>query len=97
MNQKKIPDQQEVVEDRRPDRRDVFTTIDTVPVERLEKLANSDTLKQLLENKHLRDLIVQINTAPNAENAMKLAMMEPLFIELADECFKNVEPQEIQE
>lgn len=97
MNQKKIPDREDVIEDRRPERLDVFTTIDTVPVERLEKLADSENIKHLLENKHLRDLIVQINTAPNAWNAMKLAMIEPLFLDLADECLKTVEPQEHQE
>lgn len=53
--------------------------------------ANSEALKDLLKNHHLRDFIKEIDSSPNAWKAMQLAMLEPLFIEFADECLKVVE------
>lgn len=53
----------------------------------------SDDLKNLLYNPHLRNLLKEIDTAPNAWKAIKAAMHEPLFLEFADECLKIVEPQ----
>lgn len=54
-------------------------------------VGNSNSLKQLLHNKHLRQFLNEIDTAPNAWRAMQTAMMEPLFIEFADECLQIVE------
>lgn len=83
---------EEIVEDKKPDKINVFTTVDTVRPEKLEELEKSDTIKQLLKNPHLRNFLREINSAPNSWNAMKLAMMEPIFLEFADECLKTVEP-----
>ncbi|CAO1312971.1 unnamed protein product [Diamesa hyperborea] len=80
-----------IIEDRKPDRTNHFTTMDTVPLEKLEELQNSDQLKDILKNPHLRNFLCEINRAPNAWNAIKLAMMEPIFLEFADECLKVVE------
>ena len=60
----------------------------------LYELGNSETLKDLLRNKHLRDFIRAVDSSGNARKAMKYAMMEPLFIEFADECMKIVEPEQ---
>lgn len=45
----------------------------------------------LFRNKHLRDFLKEVDSAPNAWKAMKYAMLEPLFVEFADECLKVVE------
>ncbi|XP_073845076.1 zinc finger HIT domain-containing protein 3 [Musca autumnalis] len=70
-----------------------FKTEDTVPKEKLQMLSNSESLKNLLYNPHLRNLLTEIDTAPNAWKAIRAAMQEPLFLEFADECLKIVEPQ----
>lgn len=54
--------------------------------------ANSESLKDLLRNKHLRDFVRAVDSSENAWKAMKFAMLEPLFVEFADECLKIVEP-----
>jgi len=90
-SQKEDPATTTIVEDTQPARINLFTTIDTVPAERLQELDNSEELKNLLSNPHLRSFIQQIHTASNPWNAMKLAMMEPLFIDFANECLKVVE------
>ncbi|KAJ6647518.1 Zinc finger HIT domain-containing protein 3 [Pseudolycoriella hygida] len=69
-----------------------FTTVDTVDPEKLLQLRNSEKLKDLLRNPHLREYLVQLDKSPNAWKAMKIAMLEPLFIEFADECLNIVEP-----
>lgn len=69
----------------------VFTTIDTVPMEQLEKLRESEHLKNLLRNPHLRKFITEVHSSRNPSNAMKVAMLEPLFVEFADECMKIVD------
>ncbi|KAH8322570.1 hypothetical protein KR074_007173 [Drosophila pseudoananassae] len=53
---------------------------------------NSEQLKNLLHNPHLRSLLQQIDVAINAHSAMAAAMQEPLFLEFADACLQVVEP-----
>ncbi|XP_065367524.1 zinc finger HIT domain-containing protein 3 [Calliphora vicina] len=69
-----------------------FKTEDTVALEKLKALGLSDDIKNLLYNPHLRNLLKEIDTAPNAWKAIRAAMQEPLFLEFADECLKIVEP-----
>ena len=71
----------------------IFETIDTVPSQKLDQLKDSEGLKELLKNKHLRDFLQELNDARNPWKAMKAAMSEPLFLEFADECLKVVENQ----
>jgi zinc finger HIT domain-containing protein 3 len=80
-----------IIEDRKPARINVFTTIDTIPPEKLEKLGESDAIKELLKNLHLRNFLEEIFKASNSWNAMKLAMGEPIFLEFANECSKVIE------
>lgn len=47
-----------------------------------------------MRNPHLREFIRAVDTSENARKAMKFAMLEPLFIEFADECMKIVAPDE---
>lgn len=79
-------------EDREPQRM-IFETVDTVPVSKLEQL-NNPAIKELLRNKHLRDLLKELNEARNPWKAMRVAMTEPLFVEFADECIKVVDQED---
>ncbi|CRL08619.1 CLUMA_CG021372, isoform A [Clunio marinus] len=87
------PEKESITEERIPSNINFFTTIDTVPPEKLQLLENSKAIKELLKNPHLRNFLQEVNSANNAWNAMKLAMMEPLFVEFADECLKIIEPE----
>ncbi|XP_037024307.1 zinc finger HIT domain-containing protein 3 [Bradysia coprophila] len=69
-----------------------FKTVDTVEPQKLKELEKSEKLKDLLRNPHLREYLVQIDKSPDAWKAMKIAMLEPLFIEFANECLNIVEP-----
>ncbi|XP_052862805.1 zinc finger HIT domain-containing protein 3 [Anopheles cruzii] len=69
-----------------------FPTVDTVPQEKLELLGQSEHLKNLLCNRHLRQLLKEVDSGRNGMNAIRVAMMEPLFVEFADECLRLVEP-----
>lgn len=70
---------------------------DMVPADILKKLGESEDLKDLLRNPHLRRLLVAVDTAENKVDIMKTAMQEPLFVELADQCLKIVEPTDTEE
>lgn len=54
----------------------------------------SEKLRDLLRNPHLRQLMRSIDTADRKDGAMKAAMQEPLFVELADQCLKVVGNEE---
>ncbi|CAH0395012.1 unnamed protein product [Bemisia tabaci] len=70
-----------------------FETEDTVPLEKLELLKGSKNLRKILENRHVRHMLTAIDKSQNATEAMKAAMLEPIFVEFADECLKIVEPE----
>jgi zinc finger HIT domain-containing protein 3 len=89
---KPIHTEDNIIIDRNPTKPVMFTTIDSIPVETLKELSQSDELKTLLYNPHLRNLLREVDSEPQAWNAMKAAMMEPLFIEFADACLKVVQP-----
>ncbi|XP_002068783.2 zinc finger HIT domain-containing protein 3 [Drosophila willistoni] len=69
-----------------------FTTDDTVPPEKLQQLEQSESLRELLYNPHLRNLLKQIDVAHNVPLAMTAAMQEPLFVEFANACLHVLEP-----
>lgn len=67
---------------------------DRVPLERLQQLGESEALRSVLQNPHLRQLMTAVDSAENKAEAMKKAMQEPLFVEFADQCLKIIEPTE---
>jgi len=69
-----------------------FQTNNTVPVEKLQELAKSDTLKQLLLNPHLRDFLTRLDSTDNPARLMRSAMQEPIFIEFVDTCLDIIDP-----
>lgn len=58
----------------------------------MQLLGKNEEVKDLLKNKHLRDLLTQIDSCENPEKMMQKAMLEPIFVELADACLKVVDP-----
>lgn len=71
-----------------------YPTEDTIPMDKLKLLANSEVLQKILQNPHLQELLVSVDNSPNPEYAMQLAMQEPLFVEFADECLRVTEPMQ---
>lgn len=51
-------------------------------------------LKNILCNHHLREMLVAIDKSTNPAATMQQAMLEPIFVEFADECLKVVETSE---
>ena len=60
----------------------------------LSKLGDSEELKQLLVNPHLRDYLSYINSLEYPRGFKKIAMQEPIFVEFADACLKTIHPEE---
>ncbi|KAJ7406792.1 zinc finger HIT domain-containing protein 3 [Willisornis vidua] len=54
----------------------------------------SEELRDLLLNPHLRQLLLTIDQAENKSSLMRKFMQEPLFVEFADCCLRIVEPPE---
>ncbi|KAM6049542.1 zinc finger HIT domain-containing protein 3 isoform 1-T1 [Chlamydotis macqueenii] len=67
---------------------------DRVPPQRLKLLGESEELRGLLLNPHLRQLLLTVDQAEDKSSLMKKYMQEPLFVEFADCCLRIVEPPE---
>ncbi|KAK7465920.1 hypothetical protein BaRGS_00037530, partial [Batillaria attramentaria] len=66
-------------------------TEDQVPEEKLAKLGESDSLRAVLWNRHLRAMMENLVNSEDPVSDMEAAMQEPIFVEFADECLKVVE------
>ncbi|KAI8512889.1 Zinc finger HIT domain-containing protein 3 [Branchiostoma belcheri] len=66
---------------------------DRVPLDRLQKLQDSEELRSLLCNPHLQRMIREVDSSDDPEVSMQRAMQEPIFVEFADQCLRVVEPQ----
>ncbi|XP_029469641.1 zinc finger HIT domain-containing protein 3 isoform X1 [Rhinatrema bivittatum] len=66
--------------------------LDKVPDQKLKLLGESEQLKDLLLNPHLRQLLLTVDQAEEKEAILKAYMQEPLFAEFADQCLHIVEP-----
>nr|XP_033778090.1 zinc finger HIT domain-containing protein 3 [Geotrypetes seraphini] len=67
---------------------------DRVHSQKLKLLGESEELKDLLQNPHLRQLLLTVDQAEEKETTLKNYMQEPLFVEFADKCLQIVEPPE---
>ncbi|XP_068889144.1 zinc finger HIT domain-containing protein 3 isoform X2 [Aphelocoma coerulescens] len=67
---------------------------DRVPLQKLKLLGESEELRDLLLNPHLRQLLLTIDQAQDRSSLMRRFMQEPLFVEFADCCLRIVEPPE---
>ena len=48
----------------------------------------------MLHNKHLREMIKEIDSSEEPDKLLVQAMQFPIFTEFVDECFRVVEPQD---
>ncbi|OXU31478.1 hypothetical protein TSAR_017002 [Trichomalopsis sarcophagae] len=69
-----------------------FPTEDTVPIDKLEQLRYSEEVTNCLKNPQVRDIISSVLRDKDPTKAIAKAMIEPVFVELADACLKIVEP-----
>ncbi|KAK4812384.1 hypothetical protein QYF61_018961 [Mycteria americana] len=67
---------------------------DRVPLQKLKLLGESEELRGLLLNPHLRQLLLTVDQAEDKSSLMKKYMQEPLFVEFADCCLRIIEPPE---
>lgn len=67
---------------------------DRVSLQDLKNLGESATLKNLLLNPHLRQLMISLDQGDNKAKLMRAYMQEPLFVEFADCCLRIVEPSQ---
>ncbi|NWZ40387.1 ZNHI3 protein, partial [Brachypodius atriceps] len=67
---------------------------DRVPLQKLKLLGESEELRDLLLNPHLRQLLFTLDQARDKSSLMRKLMQEPLFVEFADCCLSIVEPPE---
>merc|ERR1712098_760588 len=74
----------------------LFQTPDTVPLETLQLLAQSEKLKNLLENPHLREFLTILDSSEGKGRLMRRAMKEPLFVEFVDCCLEVIDPESAQ-
>ncbi|XP_008829391.1 zinc finger HIT domain-containing protein 3 [Nannospalax galili] len=70
---------------------------DRVSLQNLKNLGESATLRSLLLNPHLRQLMVNLDQGDNKAKLMKAYMQEPLFVEFADCCLRIVEPSQVED
>lgn len=47
----------------------------------------------MLDNPHLQDELLRVDSSENPGKDVHKAMLEPIFGEFADECLKIVEPE----
>ncbi|XP_026538532.1 zinc finger HIT domain-containing protein 3 [Notechis scutatus] len=66
---------------------------DRVPLQKLQLLRESEELRAILSNPHLRTLLLTIDQANNKSALMRRYMQEPVFVEFADCCLRTVEPE----
>nr|XP_045222962.1 zinc finger HIT domain-containing protein 3-like [Macaca fascicularis] len=67
---------------------------DRVSLQNLKNLRESATLRSLLLNPHLRQLMVNLDQGEDKAKLMRAYMQEPLFVEFADCCLGIVEPSQ---
>ncbi|NWT72138.1 ZNHI3 protein, partial [Prunella himalayana] len=70
---------------------------DRVPPQKLQLLGESEELRALLRNAHLRQLLLALEQARDKSSLLRRLMQEPLFVEFADCCLAIVEPPEEKE
>lgn len=55
---------------------------------------HSENLHSMLHNKHLREMIKEIDSSQEPGKILTSAMQIPIFTEFVDECLKTIEPQD---
>ena len=77
-----------------PEEAFLFSTPNTVPLDKLQLLSKSEKLKGLLSNKHLCDFLLFLDSSEDKAMLMRKAMREPLFVEFVDVCLETINPDQ---
>lgn len=64
---------------------------DWVSPEKLQLIGHSEEVKNQLRNKHLQQLLIDVDSSPNPGEKLDEAMQIPLFTEFVDVCMKIIE------
>lgn len=51
----------------------------------------SEGVRNTLRNPHVRSILNVIDKSKNPSSALRLAMLEPIFVEFVEECLKVIE------
>ncbi|XP_037081131.1 zinc finger HIT domain-containing protein 3-like isoform X2 [Pollicipes pollicipes] len=88
-----VPEANEVTTADKTDQRVKWdeSTDHMVTREALGWLGESRSLRRLLANEHLRQLVRLADTTDEPDRVMRELMLEPLFVEFTDECLRVVE------
>ena len=70
----------------------LFPTANTIPQETLQLLSESEKLKEILSNPHLREFLLFLDSSEDKAMLMRKAMKEPIFLEFVDACLDTIEP-----
>lgn len=68
-------------------------TEDRVGLDQLKALGSDKSLKEMLANPHLRQMLVALVQSESPDQKLGLAMQEPIFTEFADKCLHLVETE----
>ncbi|XP_073980998.1 zinc finger HIT domain-containing protein 3 isoform X2 [Rhodnius prolixus] len=72
----------------------LYPSEDTIPLGKLHLLRHNKKLKDIVGNPHLKTILEAVNNADDPTQMIHEAMLEPIFVEFADECLKVVQDPE---
>lgn len=61
-------------------------------VQTLFDIEQSEGVRATLYNPHVRSILNVIDKSQNPSSALKVAMLEPIFVQFVEECLKIIEP-----
>ncbi|KAG8234098.1 hypothetical protein J437_LFUL014848 [Ladona fulva] len=71
----------------------LYPTDDTVPIDKMSLIGESEKVREILKDRFLRDLLLHVNTSSDPSIAVQNAMQVPEFVQFVDECLSIVEPE----
>lgn len=69
---------------------EIEMTEDQILPAQLQNLESSSEMKNILANRHLREMLVQVNNSTQIGQDIEKAMQEPIFCEFASKCLEIV-------
>jgi len=57
----------------------------------------SEELRAMLDNPHLRQMMISLVQSSDPGSQLEAAMQEPIFVEMADKCLSIIEPNKMDE
>ncbi|VVC86643.1 unnamed protein product [Leptidea sinapis] len=70
-----------------------YPSEDTVPIEKLKLLGQSEDIKKCLENPNVRAILEELDKSTQPDKLISKYMQEPIFTEFVDACLGVVQNQ----